>query len=74
LKAGTVADLFVFSLEEGEFPLEDTHMKIETASRRIKPRFTLKAGEITEAEHIPNLLRKLRGPDYDVFKFLHETA
>lgn len=74
LRIGTTADLFVFRLEEGEFPLEDTHMKVETTSRRIKPRFTLKAGEIIEAEPVPRLLRKLRDADDQVFKALAETA
>jgi dihydroorotase len=74
LRTGTVADLFVFSLEDGEFPLEDTHMKVETASRRIKPRLVMKAGEIAKAEPASRSVRKLRDSDYDVFKYLEQTS
>jgi predicted amidohydrolase len=44
LKRGAPADIFVFDLEEGSFPLEDTHLRTESASRRIKPFLTIKDG------------------------------
>lgn len=74
LRTGTIADIFVFSLEYGKFPLEDTHMRIETATRRIKPRLTIKAGEITESDQTPRHLRKLYDSDYGVFRYLEQTA
>jgi hypothetical protein len=37
-----MADLFVFSIEEGEFPLEDTHMVRQMARRRIRPERVMK--------------------------------
>ena len=42
LKKGAAADIFVFELQEGSFPLEDTHLRTESASRRIKPFLTIK--------------------------------
>jgi dihydroorotase len=74
LRVGTVADILVFSLEEGEFPLEDTHLRIEIAKQRIKPRFLMKAGQIIEAEPRSDSLRKLYECDYDVFRFIEQSA
>jgi predicted amidohydrolase len=65
LRVGTVADLFVFTLEEGEFPLEDTHLKVEVARRRIKPRFVMKDGAIIEAQSGRPRPRKRYDFDYD---------
>ena len=74
LRIGSVADLFVFELEEGEFPLEDTHLQLEKAGRRIRPRFTVKSGKVVEcgSQHVA-----LRPPylcDEEVFQFIERNA
>jgi dihydroorotase len=74
LRAGTVADLFAFTLEDGEFPLEDTHLKIKVANRRIKPLFVMKAGATIEAQSGPQKLRKLYDFDYDQLRLIEESA
>lgn len=74
LRLGAQADLFAFTLEEGEFPLEDTHLKTEVARRRIKPLFTMKAGAITEPQPVAGRLRKLREFDYDLLRSIEESA
>ena len=74
LKPGAAADIFVFELEEGSFPLEDTHLRAERAVRRIRPVLTIKAGQIIEPGSYPVRLRELEECDRDVFRFVEETA
>jgi dihydroorotase len=74
LKPGAVADVFVFDLEEGSFPLEDTHLRTESASRRIKPILTLKEGRTVEPGSYPIRLRELYECDDEVFRFVEQTA
>ena len=74
LKAGAVADFFVFELEEGSFPLEDTHLRTELAARRIKPVLTLRAGKTVEPGSYPVRLRELYDCDHDLFRFVEQTA
>lgn len=74
LKAGTTADLFIFSLESGEFPLEDSHLTTEIASSRIKPSFVLKAGDIFYPGDLSRELRPLHRCDHEFLEFVEETA
>jgi len=74
LRVGTPADLLVFSVESGEFPLEDTHLKVETANRRIKPYFVTKAGTIVGPECGKGSLRTLYECDYDIFDYVERTS
>jgi dihydroorotase len=74
LKPGAVADVFVFELDEGSFPLEDTHLRIEPVSRRIKPFLTIRAGRAIEPGNYPIRLRELDECDHDVFRFVEQTA
>ena len=46
LRAGTVADVAVFQLEDGRFDFEDAHGEHMTGPRRFVPTLTLRAGEI----------------------------
>jgi dihydroorotase len=74
LKPGAAADVFVFEMEEGSFALEDTHLRTELASRRIRPFLTVKAGRVIEPGSYPVRLRELEECDRDVFRFVEETA
>jgi len=74
LKKGAAADVFVFELEEGSFPLEDTHLRTESASRRIKPFLTIKDGISVEPGSYPVRLRELYECDQDLFRFIEQTA
>lgn len=74
LKPGAAADIFVFELEEGNFPLEDTHLLTERASRRVRPFLTMKGGKVIEPGSYPVRLRELEECDRDVFRFVEETA
>lgn len=74
LKPGAEADIFVFELEDGSFPLEDTHLLTERAARRIRPFLTMKGGKMIEPGSYPVRLRELEECDRDVFRFVEETA
>src|SRR5262249_39359093 len=74
LRPGAAADIFVFDVEEGEFPLEDTHLKVANAARMIRPYLTLKAGKAIEPGSHRACLRNLYPCDLDVFRRIEETA
>jgi dihydroorotase len=74
LRPGAAADIFVFELEEGSFPLEDTHLRTESASRRIKPFLTIKEGRAMEPGSYPVRLRELEECDQELFRFIEQTA
>ncbi|HZT31168.1 MAG TPA: amidohydrolase/deacetylase family metallohydrolase [Bryobacteraceae bacterium] len=74
LRPGAPADVCVFDLEEGEFPLEDTHMKTETARRRIRPFRVLRAGEVIRPGSLSAPLRPLNGADREVLEFVERSA
>jgi dihydroorotase len=74
LRVGAAADIFVFSVEEGEFPLEDTHLRVAIAGRMIRPYLTLKDGQPIEPGSYRACLRHLYPCDLDVFRRIEETA
>jgi dihydroorotase len=74
LRPGSVADIFIFDLEEGEFPLEDTHLRLEKAARRIRPRFTVKSGKVVECGSQQVSLRPLYPCDEEIFEFIERNA
>lgn len=74
LGVGANADLFAFALEDGEFPLEDTHLKIETAKRRIKPLFAIKGGEFVKFCPHFDKVRKLRECDLALLRSVEQSA
>jgi dihydroorotase len=74
LRPGAAADIFVLSVEQGEFPLEDTHLKRAIANRMIRPYLTLKGGEPIEPGSCHACLRSLHPCDLEVFERIEETA
>lgn len=63
---GAPADLFAFTLEEGEFILEDTHFNRVTASRRITPRLIVRNGCRIRPGEQPFSLRALQQADKEI--------
>ncbi len=74
LRVGAIADIFAFTVEEGEFPLEDTHLKVAVGSRMIEPFLTLKDGQPIEPGSYRACLRPLQSCDLEVFQRIEETA
>jgi dihydroorotase len=74
LRVGAAADIFVFSVEEGEFPLEDTHLKVANARRMIRPYLTLKGGQPIAPGSYRACLRTLYPCDLEVFRRIEESA
>jgi dihydroorotase len=72
LRRGANADVFVFSIQDGEFPLQDTHGRTVTASRRIVPRKIMRAGVWHNNDGLQPL-RPLRKCDHEVFRALEES-
>ncbi len=73
LRAGSVADLFVFDIEEGEFPLEDTHQQVEKAGKRIRPLYTVKSGKVVECGSQPVSLRPFYLCDEEIFQLIERN-
>jgi dihydroorotase len=74
LRPGRRADILVFALEEGEFHLEDTHMRTRIADRRIVPKFLVQDGQRIRPGEQPYLLRRYYASDIEVFRSLEESA
>jgi dihydroorotase len=74
LRKGTVADVFVFEIEEGEFEFEDTHLRVETGRRRLRPSLVVKSGEVIEAGSVQVKLRELYDCDREVLSWVEQTA
>ena len=73
IRPGAHADVFVFSIQQGEFPLHDTHGKVIMASRRIVPRKIMRPGAWERGQNV-RPLRPLRECDHEVFRNLEESA
>ena len=74
LKAGTVADIFVFDVQQGEFFFEDTHLRVEKADRLIRPSLVMKAGQVISPTASSPKLRPLLDCDRAVFDLVEKTA
>ena len=72
LRPGAQADVFVFSIEEGDFPLEDTHLKVVHAERRIRPQRIMRGGTWETPAGTP--LRPLRECDHEVFRNMKDPS
>ena len=44
LRTGCAADMLVFSVEEGEFELEDTHLRVEKCRKKLTPQLVFRGG------------------------------
>ena len=74
LKTNTIADIFAFEIEEGEFKFEDTHMRTEIGKYRIKPLLVLKAGEVIYSGQIEVRLRELFDCDKEYYQRIEGSA
>ena len=74
MRLGAAADMLAFTVEEGEFPLEDTHLRVVLASRMIRPHMTFKAGEPILPGDARGCLRELQGCDLEIFRRVEESA
>ena len=59
LRVGTPADLFLFSIEEGEFTFRDTLMQKQRGTQRVVAKLTVRAGTVYEAGSVAARLRDL---------------
>ena len=46
LRTGSIADIAVFSLDEGDFTFTDAHGRVETGTKMISPCLTIRAGQV----------------------------
>ena len=74
LRVGTVADIFVFDIEDGEFDFEDTHCRMEKGSQMIVPSFLVRGGKVIEPSTPKVEFRELNDWDQEVFRFVEESA
>ena len=74
LRVGTVADIFVFDIEDGEFDFEDTHCRVEAGSRRIVPLLLVRGGKVIEPSAPTVEFRELNDWDEEVFRLVEESS
>ena len=74
LRVGTVADIFVFEIEDGAFDFEDTHCRIEKGSQKIVPSFLVRGGKVIEPSTPKVELRELYEWDQEVFRLIKESS
>ena len=73
LKKGCIADILVFSVEEGEFEYEDTHLQIEKARKKLTPHLVFRKGKPIEPGAYPIRLRPFLPCDREVLDFVEKT-
>ncbi len=73
LDPGTEADILVFELESGQFAMEDTHLKVEKAERRLRPTLVIKGGQSFTPGSYAGRLRPLYACDEDVMRQVEQT-
>jgi dihydroorotase len=74
LRPGTVADVFVFEIETGDFDFIDTHFKSKKGHQKIVPYLTIKAGKVIDPGTYVIDLRAYEHCDFDIRNMLTETA
>jgi dihydroorotase len=74
LRPGHPADVFAFAIEEGEFPLQDTHGRTRIVERRVVPKLLLHGGVAIRPGDQPYSLRPFHRSDIEVFRGLKESA
>lgn len=74
LRPGTVADVLVFEIADGQFHLADSQGQIETASRKIVPKLVVRAGNIIGPSSRQINHRPLYAWDYEFHNFLRQRA
>ena len=72
LKKGCIADILVFSVEEGEFEYEDTHLQIEKARKKLTPHLVFRKGKPIEPGAYPIRLRPFLPCDREVLDFVEK--
>jgi dihydroorotase len=73
LRMGSIADILVFSVDEGEFEFEDTHLRIEKARKKVTPRLVFRQGKPIAPGSYPTRLRPLLPCDREVLDFVEQT-
>jgi predicted amidohydrolase len=74
LRAGTTADVFVFEIETGDLEYADTHFQRKQGQEELVPFLTIKGGRIINPEIYAIKLRVFEHCDYEIVKYLKETA
>lgn len=67
LRSGAAADVFVFRMVEGEFPMIDTHLNTRVGRRRIEPVATVSRGKVFLSGTVRRAIRPLYECDRAVF-------
>ena len=70
----TAADILVFEIEDGEFPLEDTHLQVEVGRQMIRPFLVIRQGRMIEPGSYPVRLRDLLECDRELLRMMEEQS
>jgi predicted amidohydrolase len=73
LRKGSVADILVFSVDEGDFDFEDTHLRVERGHKRVTPQLVFRKGVQIKPGAYPTRLRPFLQCDHEVLDFVERT-
>ena len=74
LRTGSVADILVFEVEEGEFEFVDTHFRALKARKQLTPCQVVRQGRLWDPASHPISLRELYDSDQEVIDAMREPA
>ena len=74
MQPGASADVLVFSVEQGEFRFQDSHLQERVGERRLRPELVVSRGRVVRPSEVPVRLRRLTPWDEETYTTLRETA
>jgi dihydroorotase len=74
LQSGASADVLVFSVEEGEFRFQDSHLQERIGERRLQPELVVCRGRLVRPSEVPVRLRRMTPWDEETYAKLSETS
>ena len=74
LQPGASADVLVFSLEEGEFRFQDSHLQERVGERRLRPGLVVACGRVVKPSEVPVRLRRMTSWDDETYAAMRNSA
>ena len=74
LTPGASADVLVFTVEEGEFRFQDSHLQERVAHRRLRPELVVCRGRLVRPAEVPVRLRPMMPWDEEIYATIRAAA
>ena len=74
LQPGASADVLVFSVEQGEFRFQDSHLQERVGERRLRPELVVSRGRVVRPSEVPVRLRRMTPWDEETYAMMRASA